>query len=75
MDAKGWPNSVTTPSMRRLRDECLVPRGLLADGDVNVGEAGLVDDGVLDVVGRSLGLLKDDSLGRHTDGQKEHALA
>ena len=78
VDAKGWPNSVTTPSTRRLRDECLVPPefcSLLADGDVDVGEAGLVDDGVLDVVGRGVGLLEDDSPGRHTDGQKERALA
>jgi hypothetical protein len=45
----------------------------LPDGDVDVGEAGLAEDGALDVVGSGLGLLEDDSLGRHADGQKERA--
>ena len=46
-------------------------RRALPDGDVDVGEAGVGEDGALEVVGSGLGLLEDDSLGRHTDGQKE----
>ena len=38
-------------------------RGPLPDGDVDVGGAGLAEDGALDAVGRGLGLLEDDSLG------------
>ncbi len=61
-----------------LRDELGATRevrGPLPDGDVDVGEASLAEDGALDVVGSSLGLLEDDSLGRHADGQKERTFS
>jgi hypothetical protein len=48
-------------------------RRSLPDGDVDVGETGLAEDVVLDVVGSGLGILEDDSHGLHADGHKERA--
>ena len=60
---EGWELGATAGEARRP----------LADGDINVGEAGLAEDDTLYVLSGGLGLLEGDSHGRHADGHQERA--
>jgi len=43
------------------------------DGNLDLGEAGLIKDGALDVVGSSLGIVEGDRVRLHTDSHEERA--
>ena len=49
-------------------------RLLFPDGNLDLGEANLIKDGTLDVVGSGLRIVEGDRVGLHVDGHEERAL-